>query len=353
MPEVDKDGLPAAVVSELEQTTFAEPVPGNETEVSVTLDRDPGVVIDMEPVADGTVVTVSEASPDVVFDSVPVDAETPGGTPINAEPDAGRSRPAKAWRRDQVLLEDEATARQAAEETANKGAVGEHLGSVMVGERLALHRFAALDAGYPGWVWEVALARAPRSKTVTVSEVGMYPGASALLAPPWVPWSERLEPGDVSRQDVLAYEANDPRLQAGFEQTAEEGADLRTIDEIGYGRVRVLSQEGTDQAAERWYNGPNGPVPGTKPKAMCGNCGFLVKIAGSLGTMFGACANGWSPDDGTVVSLDHTCGAHSETDQPKHRPQWPVVPSRINDSAIEDATEVLVEQMADEPADLA
>ena len=30
--------------------------------------------------------------------------------------------------------------------------------------------------------------------------------------------------------------------------------------------------------------------------------------------MFGVCANDWSPDDGRVVSRDHGCGAHSETD---------------------------------------
>ena len=30
--------------------------------------------------------------------------------------------------------------------------------------------------------------------------------------------------------------------------------------------------------------------------------------------LFGICANEWAADDGRVVSLDHGCGAHSETD---------------------------------------
>jgi hypothetical protein len=38
-----------------------------------------------------------------------------------------------------------------------------------------------------------------------------------------------------------------------------------------------------------------------------------VTVGGSLGAVFGVCANGQSPEDGTVVSLDHGCGAHSET----------------------------------------
>jgi hypothetical protein len=32
--------------------------------------------------------------------------------------------------------------------------------------------------------------------------------------------------------------------------------------------------------------------------------------------VFGVCANAWSPSDGQVVSLDHGCGAHSESDAP-------------------------------------
>lgn len=372
--------------------------PGDwDTLVDVSVDPDPGVVIDMEPgEGDQTLIQVHDASPDVVVDSHPVsDAEaqeladegTPefvaGSEPLqdfspelpleevhpadvsseNASeqrqaagrgapsdelgngdgPARGERRTPRTWRRDQTLLDATDVAREAAAETARPGTVGEHLGALMIGDRLVLHRFATLDPGYPDWVWEVSLARAPRSKKATVCEVDMVPGGAALLAPKWIPWSDRLEPGDVSRSDVLPYEANDPRLQAGFEQTEEDGADLRTIDEIGYGRSRVLSQEGLDQAAERWYNSPHGPVPGTKPNAMCANCGFLVKMSGSLGTLFGVCANGWSPDDGSVVSLDHTCGAHSETDQPKRRPQWPVVPSRIDDFRLEDVSEELAQ----------
>ena len=43
--------------------------------------------------------------------------------------------------------------------------------------------------------------------------------------------------------------------------------------------------------------------------------GFMP-MAGALRAVFGVCANGWSPSDGQVVSLDHGCGAHSETDVP-------------------------------------
>ena len=55
---------------------------------------------------------------------------------------------------------------------------------------------------------------------------------------------------------------------------------------------------------------------------MCSTCGFLIPLRGDLGTMFGVCANRWSPDDGRVVSLDHGCGEHSQIDTPEPSNLW-------------------------------
>ena len=60
-----------------------------------------------------------------------------------------------------------------------------------------------------------------------------------------------------------------------------------------------------------------------------------MKMGGDMRTMFGVCANEWATDDGAVVSLDHTCGSHSETDVPKNGTAWPVRPSRVNDGALD------------------
>ena len=38
-----------------------------------------------------------------------------------------------------------------------------------------------------------------------------------------------------------------------------------------------------------------------------------MTIGGRLGQAFGVCANALSPSDGRIVSLDHGCGAHSQT----------------------------------------
>jgi hypothetical protein len=214
-------------------------------------------------------------------------------------------------------------ARDVAEEVAGRGRVGEHLGAETEAERLVTHRFACLDAAYTGWHWAVTLARAPRAKAATVCEVVLLPGSESLLARAWVPWSERLAPGDLGVGDLLPTAADDDRLEPGYAATGRAGEDDDPADddsdrvavwELGLGRARVLSPVGRDDAVDRWYSGeggPEAPVAEAAP-APCSTCGFVVPLAGSLRRVFGVCANAFSPSDGRVVSYDHGCGAHSE-----------------------------------------
>ena len=240
----------------------------------------------------------------------------------------------RAVKKDAVLEDAVDVARAGAEAVAYPRPVGEHVGFEMVSERLATHYFASTDAGYVGWCWAVTVARVPRGRVATVCEVDMTPREGALLAPEWVPWEERLRPSDISRDDVLPYKADDERLEQGFEDTSED-PDLPVVRELGLGRPRVLSQEGIDQAAKRWYESDRGPKSGRRPRNTCSSCGFLMKMSGGMRTMFGVCANEWATDDGAVVSLDHTCGSHSETDVPKNGTAWPVRPSRVNEGALD------------------
>ena len=99
---------------------------------------------------------------------------------------------------DTVLAKSIDVARAAAEEEAPWGTVGEHAGVVYDGERDASHYFTCLDPAYVGWRWAVTVARAPRAKSATVDEVVLLPGPDALVAPPWVPWAERVRPGDLA-----------------------------------------------------------------------------------------------------------------------------------------------------------
>ncbi len=221
-------------------------------------------------------------------------------------------------------------ARAALLEEVDTAQVGDHLGVEAEGERVVTHLFACGLAGYRGWRWAVTVARASRQKKVTIGEIVLLPGAEAIVAPQWVPYRERIQPGDLSPGDLLPVDDDDPRLVPTYSfgddpLDADDKAQVRRVaKDLGLGRVRVLSPEGRDAAAERWYDGDGGPdsaIAQAAPDA-CWSCGFMIRLAGPLADTFGVCANGDANDDGRVVAFQHGCGAHSEVRLAKrHEPQ--------------------------------
>lgn len=219
-------------------------------------------------------------------------------------------------------------ARAAAVDTAGSpDVVGDHLGASPEppfagpdGEALGevvTHSFASRLPGYTGWYWAVTLARVPGEERVTLDEVVLLPGEQALLAPAWVPWHERLRPGDLSIGDVLPSTEDDPRLVPVYtadDDSADDPEGSVVASEAGLGRERVMSREGRAEAAARWSAGEFGPRSAMARQAPgpCGTCGFFLPLAGSLRHGFGACGNVYAPADGRVVTVDYGCGAHSQ-----------------------------------------
>ncbi|MCJ1680599.1 DUF3027 domain-containing protein [Streptomyces sp. APSN-46.1] len=265
---------------------------------------------------------------------------------------------------DRLCAEAVDLARTAAEEAAAPGVVGEHVSVIAEGDRVVTHFFECKDPAYRGWRWAVTVTRASRAKLVTLDETVLLPGDDALLAPEWVPWSERLRPGDMGPGDLLPTDAEDLRLEPGWsgedvpppnsvvstemaELVEAEDADVtdRTVvpvrgsitavaEELGMRRARVLSRYGLHSAADRWDEGFGAKTPMAQAApASCVTCGFLVAIGGSLGQAFGVCANEFSPADGHMVSLSYGCGGHSEAAvMPKTpRPAPPVLDSMATD----------------------
>ncbi|WP_317183672.1 DUF3027 domain-containing protein, partial [Intrasporangium sp.] len=237
---------------------------------------------------------------------------------------------------DAALLAAVDLARAALEELAEPGTVGAHTGMEMLADRLAMHWFECTSPGYHGWRWGVSVTRVPRSKVATVCETNLLPGPDAILAPEWLPYADRLAPGDLGAGDVLPRRPDDPNLVAGFEATGDEDVDQMAFFELGLGRPRVLSAEGRDAAATRWYAGDGGPTSdiALKATARCSSCGYFLPMSGALRAVFGVCANEWSPSDGHVVSLDHGCGAHSETDV-EHPPPIPLGEPIVDEFAVD------------------
>ncbi|MFI9766962.1 DUF3027 domain-containing protein [Streptomyces sp. NPDC052415] len=270
---------------------------------------------------------------------------------------------------DRLCAEATDLARTAAEEAAAPGVVGEHVGLVSEGDRVVTHFFECKELGYRGWRWAVTVARASRAKNVTLDEVVLLPGPDALLAPEWVPWSERLRPGDMGPGDLLPTDAEDLRLEPGYtgedepvpssavshemaelveaedaEVTGGTPANLPVVpargsiaavaEELGMRRARVLSRYGLHVAADRWEEafGAKTPMAQAAP-ASCVSCGFLMRLGGSLGQAFGVCANEFSPADGRVVSLTYGCGGHSEAAVMPKPPQPP--PPVIDETTVD------------------
>lgn len=185
-------------------------------------------------------------------------------------------------------------------------------------DELITYLFAAMQPGYRGWYWSVGVARVDNLTEPTICEVVLLPGADSLLAPNWIPYQQRVQPGDLRIGDVIPTAADDERLVPGLMVLPEDEdfdrLDLNELYELGLGKARVLSVTGKDAASNRWHNGNHGPFAAIAKAApaQCHSCGFFVPLAGSLRAAFGACANALSPQDGKVVAVDHGCGAHSQ-----------------------------------------
>ena len=181
--------------------------------------------------------------------------------------------------------------------------------------RVETYLFEAHLAGYKGWRWCVTIAKVDKQSEPTICDVVVLPGPDALLAPEWVAYRDRIQPGDVGVGDIVPSSLDDTRLVPSVHSLiADEELDAMQVFELGLGRARVMSIEGRDQASKRWYEsdrGPQSPIAQSAPKP-CSSCAFFLPIAGSLRASFGVCANAISPEDARVVSVDHGCGAHSE-----------------------------------------
>lgn len=196
--------------------------------------------------------------------------------------------------------------------------VGAHLEIIAEAERVATHLFACTNTAYVGWQWAVTVSRADGSEDITVDELVLLPGKDSILAPAWIPWEQRLQDGDLGAGDVLPTPTDDTRLVPGYTGADDNSAlddDLHpALWELGLGRARVMSQAGRLGTAERWDSGKTGANTRSAREAenQCSTCGFMLPMAGPMGTAFGVCGNRFAQTDGHVVALDFGCGGHSE-----------------------------------------
>ncbi len=121
-------------------------------------------------------------------------------------------------------------ARQALLEFTGEPTVGDCLGSQEEGEGVVTVRFDSALPGYPGWRWTVSLAVVDGGEP-TVLETELMPGESALLAPDWVPWSDRLAEYRAAQEAAGLAAAESEDEPADDEDDVDDEDDDVVVDE--------------------------------------------------------------------------------------------------------------------------
>ena len=139
------------------------------------------------------------------------------------------------------VLEQKNFAREALIAATSKSKVGNFIEVVEEGDGLASYLFENNQKGYVGWRWSVTIFQADSAEP-TVSEIVLLPGPDSLVAPDWVPWSERL----------ADYKALQLELEKQAALDAEESDDDTDIDadESESSEEEVESEDVAEESAE-------------------------------------------------------------------------------------------------------
>jgi hypothetical protein len=151
-------------------------------------------------------------------------AETEAASPDAAETELAETEPAVVVA-DEVLLSSVDLARRALLEVTAPETVGSVVGHLVEGEHVLTLLFASDLSGYPGWHWSVTLSRFDDTAEPTVLETELMPGETALLAPDWVPWSERLADYRAAQEAIAATGGDDDADEADESGDDELGGD--------------------------------------------------------------------------------------------------------------------------------
>jgi hypothetical protein len=124
--------------------------------------------------------------------------------------------------------DNKTVAYNAAVEAASRNAVGFFIESTPEDEGVVTYLFEGKLKGYVGWRWSVSIFQGEGDVPPTVSEVLLVPGPDSLVAPDWVPWSERLADYKALQAELEAQAA----LEAEEAEDGEEAEDLDDADDL-------------------------------------------------------------------------------------------------------------------------
>jgi hypothetical protein len=141
------------------------------------------------------------------------------------------------------VLEQKDFAREALIAATSKSKVGNFIEVIEEGDGLASYLFENNQKGYVGWRWSITVFQGDSAEP-TVSEIVLVPGPDSLVAPDWVPWSERL----------ADYKALQLELEKQAALDAEEAEDSNDDTDNDSGEdddeVEVEVEDAAEESAE-------------------------------------------------------------------------------------------------------
>jgi hypothetical protein len=130
------------------------------------------------------------------------------------------------------LTEDEIArwelARTALLEVTDASTIGDPSDEVDEGDGVISYLFDNTMPGYPGWKWTVTIAQVDDSAP-TVLETELTPADDALLAPEWVPWSDRME--DYRAAQIALGELEESDEDDDDESDDDESGEATDLDD--------------------------------------------------------------------------------------------------------------------------
>lgn len=140
-------------------------------------------------------------------------------------------------------LEQKDFARTSLIEATSKSKVGNFIEVFEDGENVATYLFENNQKGYVGWRWSVTVFQSNAKEPATVSEILLMPGPDSLVAPDWVPWSERLA-------DYKALQIELEKQALLDAEDSEDDSEVDTHNDTDDEIVDVLIDEDGDETSE-------------------------------------------------------------------------------------------------------
>ncbi|MEN9604047.1 MAG: hypothetical protein RLZZ06_705 [Actinomycetota bacterium] len=138
---------------------------------------------------------------------------------------------------------------EAARLTGGRRAVGNYIRTDEEEPGLRSYIFESTLRGYVGWYWSVTIFQ-PEGQEPTISEVVMMPGEGALVAPKWVPWSERLADYKALQAELEAQAAAEAAEAGALAENADEDDEEESEEEAELELVDAPEEETIEHAEE-------------------------------------------------------------------------------------------------------